>query len=110
MGAADRTGTARTARVQPVASAPLCDPYGSDRRWEIKAAVEGRATNDEQVFEDEGDDNSTPITAPMDTEGMRIQIQLYCTFAFPVQFSLLSWQGFGQQGQIRSAASNLVEF
>eukprot|EP01047_Picozoa_sp_COSAG01_P023314 COSAG01_NODE_1406_length_10435_cov_24.133017_13_plen_117_part_00 len=43
---------------------------------------------------------------------LRIQIQLYCTFAFSVQqeFSLLSWQGFGQQQQIRSAASNLVEF
>jgi hypothetical protein len=33
-------------------------------------------------------------------------------FAFSVQqeFSLLSWQGFGQQEQIRSAASNLVGF
>ena len=41
---------------------------------------------------------------------LRIQIQLYCTFAFPVQFSLLSWQGFGQQDQIRSAASDPVEF
>ena len=39
-------------------------------------------------------------------------VVLYCTFAFSVQqkFSLLSWQGFGQQDQIRSAASDPVEF
>jgi|EP01047_Picozoa_sp_COSAG01_P080884 hypothetical protein len=42
------------------------DPYGSDRRWEIAAAVEGRATNVEQVLEDEGDDDSAPITGRRD--------------------------------------------
>ena len=39
-------------------------------------------------------------------------VVLYCTFAFSVQqkFNLLSLQGFGQQDQIRSAASDPVEF
>eukprot|EP01047_Picozoa_sp_COSAG01_P019263 COSAG01_NODE_1066_length_11878_cov_244.494949_8_plen_55_part_00 len=38
--------------------------------------------------------------------------RMYCTFAFSVQqkFSLLSLQGFGKQDQIRSAASDPVEF
>jgi hypothetical protein len=39
-------------------------------------------------------------------------VVLYCTFAFSVQqeFSLLSWEIFDQQQQIRSAPSNPVEF
>ena len=37
-------------------------------------------------------------------------VVLYCTFAFSVQqkFSLLSWQGFGQQDQIRSGQQHQI--